>query len=70
MKNGQEVIRTPETITDVDRVPGEPLHKPMKGTVVFIHPKGRYHVVEFKVARGVIRESFPGVPDEEDGCAP
>jgi len=32
-----------------------------KGKVVYIHPKGRYHVVEFACETGTIREAFQGV---------
>lgn len=31
------------------------------GTVVYIHPLGRYHVIAFETAGGIIRESFAGV---------
>ncbi|MBR2943383.1 MAG: hypothetical protein IKB82_08295 [Clostridia bacterium] len=32
----------------------------MTGTVVYVHPKGRYHTVEFKFGEQAIRESFAG----------
>ncbi len=38
-----------------------PVKRTMKGTVVYIHPKGRYHTVAFRTPGGVIRESFLGV---------
>lgn len=31
------------------------------GRVCYIHPLGRYHVVEFQVRSGVVREAFLGV---------
>ena len=31
------------------------------GTVVYVHPLGRFHTVEFAFARGYVRESFTGV---------
>ena len=31
------------------------------GRVCYIHPLGRYHVVEFQGRSGVVREAFPGV---------
>lgn len=34
--------------------------KPFTGTVTYIHPLRRYHVVSFRVRGGVIRESFAG----------
>ena len=33
---------------------------PAWGTVVYVHPAGRFHVVEFE---GGLRESFPGVSE-------
>lgn len=33
----------------------------MEGYVVYVHPKGRYHVVAFLTKGGVIREGFQGV---------
>lgn len=33
----------------------------MRGKVVWIHPKGRFHVVEFGEGSKAIRESFKGV---------
>ena len=32
--------------------------KAMTGTIVYIHPKGRYFTVEYKLKRAVLRESF------------
>ncbi len=34
--------------------------KPFTGTVTYIHPLERYHVVSFRVRGGIIRESFAG----------
>ena len=64
LKVGQEVIRVPKTIG----VPAERgtklITKPMKGTVVFVHSKGRFHRVEFTNALGVkMYETFDGVED-------
>ena len=34
----------------------------MEGEVVFVHPKGRFHTVEFEYARGAkIRVTYDGV---------
>lgn len=33
------------------------------GRVVYIHPKGYYHTVEFELNGGHVRESFKGVSD-------
>ena len=37
----------------------------MRGRVVWVHPKGRFHVVEFGVGQHTIRESFMGVGSHE-----
>ena len=33
----------------------------IEGNVVYIHPKGRFHVVEFTTRGGPVRESFAGI---------
>lgn len=63
MTLGQKVTRTPITFTDPAREKGEPKHQPMTGKVVYIHPKGRYHTVEFQMPLGAVRESFLGVEE-------
>ncbi len=51
---GDTVTRCPITLGDTtDRKSG-----PMKGVVVYVHPKGRFHVVSF--GKGA-REGFPGI---------
>lgn len=35
--------------------------KPMTGTVVWVHPKGRFYTVEFSFPLGNIRECYPFV---------
>lgn len=61
MEIGDKVIRTPITFTDPEKGGrNEPQHKPMKGTVVYIHPEGRYHTVEFELPGGKVRENFTG----------
>lgn len=32
--------------------------RPEKGTVAWVHPKGRFYMVEFQFASGVIRECY------------
>lgn len=60
MQVGDKVIRTPLTFVDKINVKNE-RHAPMKGTVVYIHPEGRYHTVEFEMLGGKIKESFKGI---------
>ena len=36
---------------------------PMEGKVIYIHPEGRYHIVEFDTRGGKIRECFLGAKD-------
>lgn len=56
-----EVERVPVTLTGSS--PKGRLR--MRGTVVWIHPAGRYHVVAFPVAGGVVRECFQGAKLEQ-----
>ena len=58
VKIGDKVQRRPVTLGEGALGKVQPV---MTGTVVYIHPKGRYHTVEFRVCCGVIRESFKGV---------
>lgn len=58
LKVGDKVSRKPITFGGAE----ETLRpRTRSGTVVYIHPKGRYHVVAFEVGHGVLRESFSGV---------
>lgn len=55
---GQKVQRAPEFAPrDDNNAP----RATMEGYVVYIHPKGRFHVVAFPTKGGFIRESFQGV---------
>lgn len=58
MKLGNKVMRLPETFTDS----GED-KRSLRRPVVYIHPKGHYHTVEFELNGGHVRESFKGVSD-------
>ena len=66
MKIGDIVQRIPETFGETeivqakDRKQTKEERKPFTGTVTYIHPLRRYHVVSFRVRGGVIRESFAG----------
>ena len=62
MKVGDRVTRLPQTISELDDK-CRATRRTMKGVVVYIHPLGRYHIVEFETAGGPIRESFSGVDD-------
>ena len=55
---GDTVVRTPVTISADMESAGKRL---MRGAVVYVHPRGRFHVVEFGEGRRALRESFPGV---------
>ena len=61
MKLGEKVVRMPETFRDY----GEESRKPraVAGRVTYIHPKGRFHMVEFETPGGALRECFLGVGD-------
>lgn len=54
---GDIVIRKPITFADKDSKNAAP----MRGRVVWVHPLGRFHVVEFGEGRRAVRESFMGV---------
>ena len=60
MKVGDKVTRTPVTINPKEQG-DRGFRKAMSGRVVYIHPKGRYHTVEFQLRGGTFRESFKGV---------
>lgn len=55
-------MRLPETFTDSGE-DKRSLRRPVAGRVVYIHPKGYYHTVEFELNGGHVRESFKGVSD-------
>lgn len=56
---GDTVRKAPVSFSLVD-YPGT--HSPpQSGRVAWVHPKGRYYLVEFPVAQGVIRECFCSV---------
>lgn len=59
MKLGQTVIRLPTGFCGRNEENKKVL-KPIMGTVVYIHPKRRFHTVEFDLPGGKLRESFPG----------
>ena len=62
MKLGDKVMRLPETFTDSGE-DKRSLRRPVVGRVVYIHPKGHYHTVEFELNGGHVREIFKGVSD-------
>lgn len=59
MKAGDKVTRQSATLTHEGKN-GKPVGTTMTGTVVYVHPKGRFHTVEFQVRGGTVRESFRG----------
>lgn len=56
MRIGETVIRHPITTSFIPH--RYDMVDPMQGVVVYIHPTGRYHTVEFRVGNNVFRESF------------
>ena len=58
MKIGEKVTRIPQSFSDIDIKTGKQNQRPMRATVVYIHSKGRFHVVQFGSG---VRESFAGV---------
>ena len=57
VRPGDTVTRQPITIA-ADRNGRTPYRR---GTVVYVHPSGRYHTVEFGEGGTAFRESFHGV---------
>ena len=47
MKIGQKVRRVPTGLTQMAES-GKQEHRPMTGKVTYIHPRGRYHLVELR----------------------
>ena len=63
VKIGDTVTRKPVTFlpgNDDELVRGKNDEVLLRGKVVYVHPEGRYHTVEFMTAGGPIRESFQG----------
>lgn len=59
MQVGDKVKLVPSVLVDECNHKGS---KPLKGTVVYVHPKGRFYTVEFPCPFGrSFRESFAGV---------
>lgn len=63
VKVGDKVRRKPQTFSSiVDEISS---HTKLKtehvGKVIYVHPKGRFHVVEFGAGEWAVRESFSGV---------
>lgn len=64
---GDKVVRIPRTIESMVLKEnggfGNVLKpRPMRGEVIYVHPKGRFHVVEFTNSMGIkMRETFWGV---------
>lgn len=59
VKVGDVVKRRPEFLKTETGVKGRV--EDAYGRVVYVHPAGRYHTVEFETSTGIVRESFCGV---------
>lgn len=55
---GDTITVKSRTMTMHDKEENNGEWRAMTGTVVYIHPKGRYFTVEYKLKRAVLRESF------------
>lgn len=58
MKVGDTVKRVSAVLNSNDVGQGHKYNIPLTGTVVYIHPKGRFHTVAFQTRGGTILESF------------
>lgn len=56
---GDVVARRPVTFTD--STSENKVARLMTGRVVYVHPAGRFHVVEFGEGRRAVREAFAGI---------
>ena len=54
MRVGDKVLRCPETFFEREN-DGKSPKRPIKGVVVYVHPQGRYHTVEFDLLGGKVR---------------
>lgn len=60
---GDKVRRMSEILSQQD-AENHSVRRPMVGKVTYVHPKRRFHVVEFELPRGgKVRECFQGVED-------
>ena len=60
VKIGDTVKRKPTTFSKTE----ETGKMTMEGTVIYVHPEERFHVVEFGKGNHKVRESFWGVERE------
>lgn len=58
MNIGDKVTRIPNFLMGHEQSPIREAAKPLTGTVVYIHPQGRYYTVEFDLGLGKVRESY------------
>lgn len=62
VKVGDKVRRVSEILSQQD-AENHSVRRTMQGRVVWIHPRGRFHEVEFELRGGPVRECFQGVED-------
>lgn len=66
---GDIVSRSPKSLGNPESVTQAGTPRQRQGKVVYVHPRGRYHVVEFSTELGPVRESFVGVEREDRDLA-
>lgn len=59
---GEKVRRVSEILYQQDDE-NRSVRRPMVGKVTYVHPKRRFHEVEFELRGGLVRECFQGVED-------
>ena len=60
---GDKVQRVSEILSQQD-AENHSVRRTLPGRVVWVHSRGRFHVVEFELPRGgLVRECFQGVED-------
>lgn len=58
MNVGDKVSCIPDFLLGNETSPLRQKVSPQTGTVVYIHPQGRYYTVEFEMGDGKVKESY------------
>ena len=65
MKLGDTVMACPKLLK-LDFDPQTKRQTPIPGTVIYIHPTGRFFVLEFHFRKNIVREAFFSLPEMEN----
>ena len=59
VNRGDRIIKPIEWMAEKTGLGNQRKENRLAGTVVYIHPKGRFYTLEFHLPHGSFRESFP-----------